>query len=300
MLTAAVRDLKSIRPEWSIDVRTSCPELWENNPHLTELCLGESDVQDIYCEYPLIHDSNRLPYHFIHGYHDFLSKRLAVDLRPKVFAGDLHMTVPERQERPKVIYERIGERPYWVMCGGGKRDYTIKWWLPQRWQEVVDQLQNVVHFVQVGSGEHVHPGLASVTQLVGKTSLRELMQVIYFADGVVTPVSLNMHISAALRREGRIQPCVVIAGGREGNHWECYPGHTFKHTIGALFCCEAGGCWKARSHRLYDGDKNDESLCLWTVKGNPKCMDMIDAESVARSIAMYVDGRELSRGVSCV
>ena len=38
MLTAAVRDLKlALGAEVEIDVRTPCPALWENNPHLTPL-----------------------------------------------------------------------------------------------------------------------------------------------------------------------------------------------------------------------------------------------------------------------
>jgi len=37
MLTAAVRDLKLSFPNFEIDVRTSCSEIWENNPYLTPL-----------------------------------------------------------------------------------------------------------------------------------------------------------------------------------------------------------------------------------------------------------------------
>ena len=38
MLTAAVRDLHRSNPgQFVTDVRTPCPQLWENNPHLTPL-----------------------------------------------------------------------------------------------------------------------------------------------------------------------------------------------------------------------------------------------------------------------
>jgi ADP-heptose:LPS heptosyltransferase len=38
MLSAALRDLHSARPEvFATDVRTPCPGIWENNPHITPL-----------------------------------------------------------------------------------------------------------------------------------------------------------------------------------------------------------------------------------------------------------------------
>ena len=46
MLTAAVRDLHLAAPgQFQTDVRTSCPALWENNPHLTPLREGEAGVE---------------------------------------------------------------------------------------------------------------------------------------------------------------------------------------------------------------------------------------------------------------
>jgi hypothetical protein len=39
MLTAAVRDLKrALGAAVAVDVRTPCPALWENSPHLTPRC----------------------------------------------------------------------------------------------------------------------------------------------------------------------------------------------------------------------------------------------------------------------
>jgi hypothetical protein len=69
MLTAAVRDLHLSYPgEFVTDVRTSCPDLWLNNPWLTPLSETDLDVEVLPCHYPLIHRSNQLPYHFIHGF----------------------------------------------------------------------------------------------------------------------------------------------------------------------------------------------------------------------------------------
>ena len=55
MLTAAVRDLHRCHPgKFLTDVRTSCPELWEHNPHLTPLRETDPGVEQIDCHYPLI------------------------------------------------------------------------------------------------------------------------------------------------------------------------------------------------------------------------------------------------------
>ena len=83
MLTAAVRDLhRTYRGEFETDVRTPCPDLWENNPYLTPFSEEDPEVEPIDCQYPLIHRSNEAPYHFIHGFIEHLNERLGVGIRP--------------------------------------------------------------------------------------------------------------------------------------------------------------------------------------------------------------------------
>ena len=48
------------------------------------------------CEYPLIHQSNELPYHFIHGFRLFLANRLGIEIRPHAFKGHVHVTDEEK------------------------------------------------------------------------------------------------------------------------------------------------------------------------------------------------------------
>ncbi len=49
MLTAAVRDLHYWYPgQYLTDVRTHCPELWENNPYITPLDEGDPGVEVIH------------------------------------------------------------------------------------------------------------------------------------------------------------------------------------------------------------------------------------------------------------
>ena len=69
MLTAAVRDLHRAHPgEYRTAVDTTCRELWENNPFVTVPFTGWEPDRVIDCQYPLVHDANRRPFHFIHGF----------------------------------------------------------------------------------------------------------------------------------------------------------------------------------------------------------------------------------------
>ncbi len=139
MLTAAVRDLHLSCPNQFItDVRTPCPQLWENNPYITPIKESERGIEIIKCEYPLIHRSNIAPYHFIHGFIEFLSERLHVRIKPAVFKGDIYLTKQEK-EKPSQINEIMGEETkFWIIVSGGKFDFTAKWWAPERYQQVID------------------------------------------------------------------------------------------------------------------------------------------------------------------
>src|SRR5258706_1612790 len=97
MLTAAVRDLNRCYPRrFKTDVRTPFPELWENNPYVESLDEGEPGVEIINCSYPLIDRCNHEPYHCLHGYIDFLNKRLRLSIKPTAFRGDIHLSELEK------------------------------------------------------------------------------------------------------------------------------------------------------------------------------------------------------------
>lgn len=297
MLTAAVRDLHACYPgRYLTDVRGKCPDLWLNNPHITPLSEDDPDVKVIQCRYPLINHSNHWPYHFLHGFTHFLNRELKLAIRPRAIKGDIHLTEDERQKN-SAVEEAIGTNmPFWVVSAGGKWDYTIKWWSTERYQQVVNALRGRVLFVQIGNERHHHPPLHGVLDLRGKTSLRDLVRLIYHSQGVLCPVTGPMHLAAAVPCQPgtpRLRPCVVVAGGREPPHWVSYPSHQFIHTVGMLTCCEIGGCWRARTVPLGDGDKKDqpEWLCKQVVEHQmPRCMAMIEADEVVRRIEGYFTG----------
>ena len=295
---SAVRDLHRAHPgAYRTAVDTAWPALWENNPLVEPAGPSFRPDRVIDCHYPLVHESNRRPFHFLHGYIQDLERKLGVTIPVGAFRGDVHLA-PGETSQPSPVSECGYAGPYWVMMAGGKHDFTAKWWDPASYQVVVDHFAGRVRFVQCGNASDWHPKLRGVIDFVGRTDLRQFMRVLYHADGVVCPVTFAMHLAAALPpRPGgpALRPCVVIAGGREPPHWEQYPGHQFLHTVGALDCCAAGGCWRSRCQPLGDGAAADSDLCTRPVATGdgvqvPRCMTMITPAKVAEAIELYYDG----------
>jgi len=296
MLTAAVRDLHHCYPRrFLTDARTSCPELWERNPHLTPLAEDDPGVEVLECHYPLIHRCNTTPYHCLHGYIEFLNDRLGLSIRPTAFQGEILLSEREKSWFSQVRELTGEDTPFWILVAGGKLDYTIKWWEARRFQEVVDHFAGRIQFVQVGDTGHYHPRLSGVIDLRGQTDLRQLVRLVHHSQGVLCPVTSLMHLAAAVEPKPglpRHRPCVVVGGGREPNQWEAYPHHQFLHTNGALACCAEGGCWRSRTAPLGDGGENDQpdAICVNVVGGLPKCMDLITASQVIQKIETYFAG----------
>ena len=294
MLTAAVRDLHRAHPgEFLTDVRTSCPALWEHNPHVTPIADDEPGVEVIDCHYPLIHRSNQVPCHFLHGFPAYLNEQLGLSIRVTEFKGDIHISDDERAWFDRVESSSGPAGRSGSFVSGGKHDFTIKWWDPARMQQVVRLFSRSFRFRPGGRSRPPSPPDRGCRRSAGSDDLRQLVRLVYHAQGVVSPISLLMHLAAAVETKPgapRNRPCVVVAGGREPPHWTAYPHHQFIHTVGALRCCDNGGCWRSRTLPLGDGDEKDrpEALCLDVVGTLPRCMDMITADEVIRRIELYL------------
>ena len=290
VLTAAVRDLHRSYPgRFVTDVRTACDDLLLGNPYVTRLDRHDRVVE---AACPSINGSNGRPGHYVQAYGEHLGDALGLRVRPHGFGGDVYVCDAERAWPG----ELVGEGPYWLVNAGAKSDLTAKQWPADRWQAVVDRLRGRVRFVQVGfdgrlgGTDHAHPRLAGAVDLIGRTSVRDLVRLTFHAAGVACGVTGLMHLSAAVPAPGGgLRPCVVVAGGREPPHWEQYPGHQYLHTIGGLPCCAAGGCWRARTVPLGDGHELDASLCERPTPragrgAVPRCMDLITVDDVVRAV----------------
>lgn len=292
MMTAAVRDLHRAHPgKYYTFVESSTPDLWEHNPYTGSGSSRPQGARIIEMQYPLIHHSNQRPSHFIQGYVEYLAAQLGVAIPITEFRGDVHLSDDEKGWTNQ-IEEEFGFRgPFWIVVAGGKHDFTAKWWAPECYQRVVDHFSGRVQFVQCGQQNHWHPALRGTFNLIGRTSTRQFVRLMYHASGVLCPVTFAMHLAAAVpTKQQRLRPCVVVAGGREPPHWEAYPGHQYLHTVGALPCCATGGCWKSRCQPMGDGDRKDrENLCERPVQVDsslriPQCMMLIQPKDVIRAI----------------
>lgn len=314
VLTAAIRDFHAYYGyKYEIAVECKHSDIFINNPYISNffykknknIYLDENNQKiDIYnVSYPLVEECNNLPYHFIHGYRKYLSAIFG-HIPQGEFKGDIHLSEEEKYD--KFLFERLGiESNYWIINAGGKRDYTCKWWDPSKYKDVVKILSDKIQFVQIGANGDFHEEIPEAINVIGKTTIRELIKLVYHADGILCPVTMVMHLAAAVPiKPGhpRVRPCVVIAGSREPAHWEAYPGHRYLENCGTLPCSPAGGgCWRSRCQEIGDGDKKDhpDSLCTFPVYVRPnlkipKCMDMITADDVIRAISSYYEGGNLS------
>lgn len=279
-MTRAVADLKCTYPEYEIDVRTPCPEIWENNPHLTKLDEQDPGVEKYDIVYDEINQSGFTGEHFMDAFRHDIERKLGVQIirygnSPELWVSDLEKTWINHVE-----VEFGWKGPFWILNAGWKPDNELKWY--HRWQEVVDLFNDYfkgqVRICQIGNAAHRHPELKGVYNLIGKTDLRQLIRLAWWAHGSMGPLSFQFVMSAALR-----QPHVVVAAGKEGVRWHLYPHGRFIHTNGALKCCEWDGCWK--------GGKRD--LCIDQFDGIPRCFRLIEPHHVFDAVKLYYEGGRL-------
>ena len=307
--SACIRDLALTYPgEYEIHICSSCKTLWEHNPYVAGVHGNyPKDMPRFRLDYGrFINRADREKRHFITTFAEDLSEKLRVPVPLLYPKGDLHLSDWHKQNRP------IDGR-YWYILAGGKSDFTTKVWSAARWQQVVKVLRCYgIRFVQDGAlhkGHH-QPPLGGVLNLVDQTSLRDMLWLIYHADGVICHVTVAMHMAAALDR-----PCVVIAGGREHYWWEAYVNtddrifgpnllapvqvpHRFLHTQGLLDCCATRGCWKNKV-KTTEKDSN-HSYCKRPTDDSfgqiiPLCLDMVTVEHVVEAVLSYYEDGALAK-----
>jgi len=279
-MTRAVADLKNTYPEFEIDVRSPCPEIWENNPHLVRLPEGDPGVEQFAITYDEINESGLTGEHFADAFRHDIEKKLGVKIIQTGNVPELWISEEEKAWINQVEVEFGWTGPFWLLNAGHKQDNELKFY--HRWQEVADLFNayfgGSVRLVQIGHPDHVHAPLKGVYNLIGKTDLRQLIRLGWWAHGTVGPLSFQFVMSAALR-----QPHVVIAAGKEGVRWHIYPHGRYLYTNGALKCCEWDGCWKGGSREL----------CVDLFDGVPRCFRLIEPYMIVDAVKMYYQGGAL-------
>jgi len=282
-MTAAVKSLHETYPnEYLTDAHTSARSIWQNNPDITELNKEDPDVQIIQMEYrQAIKRCNQVHVSFLSGYTEWLGMQLGRPLSLTVRKPCLYLSEDETVwiDQIKQYVTNGREIPFWIVNAGIKHDFTAKSWPVEYYQEVIDKTIGVIQWVQIGAKEHNHPTLKHVIDLRGETDNRQLIRLVWHAQGGLGPVTYLQHLCAAFDK-----PYICLVGGREPVTWVTYPLQHTLHTIGALPCCRSTACWKSRITPLGDSDIKDSDLCNWPVMGlerpSARCMTMIKPTEV--------------------
>ncbi len=278
VLSAAIRDLHAAYPSrFLTGIECDHPDVFFANPHAAEVG-PEARILD--CAHVKLDRSGQAGHHYLQAYIDLFNKQLGTAIALTEPRGDLHLSHDERRWYSE-LYNYCGrELPYWVVCSGGKFDLPVKWWGHDRFQSVVDRFRGRIQFVQVGAFGNHHPRLEGAIDLRGQTTTRDLIHLIYHAEGVLCGVTSLMHIAAAVPpRAGRRPAAVIVASGREPIAWERYPGHEYVTAAGDLACSP---CWRNRVEILPDGPKENRSdrRCLFVERGLPLCLDRIASDRI--------------------
>lgn len=296
-LTAAIESLHAQYPkQFLTDVRTDHDEMFLHNPWITPL--QESNAELVQMLYGEIQASNQHPQTFIRGFTRHLERYLGMPLpiltnRPHLYLGSDEKLLPDCLQQ-----HGLKTNQYWVVNAGIKDDFTLKQWPVEYYQEVVHHFRDRLRFVQIGSGDHDHPSLEDVVNLVGRTGHRDLMRVCAHAAGGLGPITYLQHLCAAFEK-----PYIALLGGREPAIWTQYPLQRTLHTLGALPCCRKKACWKIRVIARGDGASFDRHLCELPVldfsRPVGKCMALIKPAEVISAIECYCgEGRNVL-GTAC-
>lgn len=270
-MTGALEALHSQYPgKYLTNVDVSVPAVFENNPHVTSFSSPDRVIEMKYD----INQADHRPIHFLQGFTDHLEQQLGIRLSCNVKRPYLYLT---DQERGHCDFKN-----FWLINAGYKNDFTIKKWRHDYFQEVVDRLAGKITFLQIGEKSHNHKPLRGVIDLIGKTSVRELIRLGYHASGALTPESFLHHLMAAFNK-----PCVTLLSGFLPRSWIHYHTGTILTHQEAMPCCAEGkGCWKGKVTKCLLPVLGDDSLAL--------CMDMIKVEDVVRAISLYSEAHVTS------
>lgn len=288
VFTAAVANLHAMYPgEYAVDVDTTAPEIWHNNPNITPLDLDDDSVEIYELKYPLIHRSNQLQIHFIEAATSYLANLIGRPIDMETNIPDLYLSSQEKEGPPSHI---IGnDEPYWIVNAGFKSDFTAKAWPKEYYQWVVNQTRDMgIQWVQIGCSEHNHQPLENVINAIDQTTTRELMQLVYHSQGGIGPSTFLQHLCAGFRK-----PYFCLLGGREPLYWVQYPLQQTFHTFGLLDCCREEACWISRTVKIGDESEQDNSLCKYPVETatfpSPKCMVSIKPKFVVDRLRQYIE-----------
>ncbi len=229
---------KQFPGEYLTDVAgTAADVFFAYSPHRTRL---RSPDRRFYAHYN-VNGSDQRSFSFAQAHCDHFSEvmKLKKPLINQTRKPSIYLTEQER--------EPIAELPahYLVMTAGYKTDCDVKGKGSHLlWADVVEYCRSVgVEVLQVGerNSAHVHDPIPGAVDLVGRTSLRQLVRLVSQAVATLSSISLLTHVSAAFDVPN------LCVSSRESHDFAMYRTTIPFHCIGLLSCASgeaAGGCWR--------------------------------------------------------
>jgi hypothetical protein len=232
----------------NIWIKTFFPEMFLNNPDISRVITkkGKYDHADWEIErfidgchivaphYTTYHpetDSDEIPSkHIIELMCDSAGVDYPETMKPFIF-------LDEKEKHAGKMFEN----QVCIQSGGAAaRNYMKnKEWFPDRFIEVVEQLKQQYNIIQIGTKQdNLLPG---VTDMRGKTTIRETAALLHNSKFFVGLVGFLMHLSRAVDCKG-----VIIFGGRES---PSQTGYDFNTNLYSPVHCSP--CW-LRNNCHYD------------------------------------------------
>jgi ADP-heptose:LPS heptosyltransferase len=259
LLTILAREL-IIRGHKNVWIKCDHDSLFKNNPDI-KLCMPYKEllsthilnlfkvkvVSPIYTVYDPVTERTSIPEkHFILKMADCLNIKGPITNRPYFFLDDTELLKGKYGKKQIVIV---------TSTSGAIKPVTNKEWYNDRYQQIVDNLHKEYQFIQLGTKNDVP--LTNVTNLCGKTTLRESAAILKNSVLLLSYAGFLMHLARAVDC-----PAVIVYGGREKPEQTGYS--CFQNFYSAVECSP---CWL-------------DNICPY----DKKCMQMISTDMVEKKV----------------
>lgn len=264
LLTVLTRELydRGFKNVW---IKSDRSELFEHNPHiklilpfntlLSGTMLKMCRTKIVYPKYTVYHketDMDEMPEkHIVLKMADYLQLHGRIQVKPV-----LSLTPDERRAaewaKNKIVITTSATAALFPM---GNKEWSV-----EKYQEVVNFFRDKYEFIQVGA--LTDAPLFGVTDMRGKTTIRQTAAILSNAALLVSHVGFIMHLARAVDCRA-----VILYGGRERPDQSGYS--CFENIYSAIECAP---CWL---HNTCPHDK--------------KCMQLIVASTVTDTIVKQVN-----------
>jgi ADP-heptose:LPS heptosyltransferase len=232
LCTAVARELKK-RGARKIIMSSKIPELFEENPDIAAVRdidyasvgrfrhWGFGAVVPQYGVYDPVSDRDlTLAGHYIETMCRIANLTGEIDLRPYLFLR------PGEREKGCIYPAQA------AILSAGQAIMKNKQWPVERYQAVVDALQNEVQWIQIGLPDS--PPIRGALDLRGKTSLRETAAILANSQVFLGEAGFVMHAARAVECRS-----VIVYGGREDPAISGYSAN--ENMVGRTVCSP---CWQ--------------------------------------------------------